>query len=68
MADGRDKDMMLEIADVYGQMADDRARFEEAEDRATAEAQAQVRWLSSLGDRINRSLGLMRARSQHVGQ
>ena len=58
MADGRDKEMMLEIAGVYSQMADDRARFEEAEDRANAEAQAQVRWLSSLGARINRSIGL----------
>jgi hypothetical protein len=68
MAEGRDKDMMLEIAEVYRQMADDRARFEEAEDRANAEALAQARWLSSLGDRINRSLGLVRARTQHLGQ
>ena len=63
MAEGRNQIMMLEIADVYSRMADDRARFEEAEDRADAEAQIQVRWLSALGDRINRSLRLRQNRT-----
>jgi hypothetical protein len=60
MAEDCNKVMILEIADVYSQMADDRARFEEAEDRASAET--EVRWLSSLGARINRIIGLKRIR------
>jgi len=68
MAEGRNKVMMLEIADVYIQMADDRARFEKAEDLVYTEAQIEIRWLSALGDRINRSIELMRARSSHLNQ
>ena len=68
MDEGRNRAMMLEIADVYAHMADDRARFEEAEDLVNTEAQVQIRWLSALGDRINRSIGLMRARALHLDQ
>ena len=66
MPEGRDKVMMLEIAAVYSQMAVDRARFEDAEDRAAADAQVQVRWLTAVGERINRSFRLKRIQSLHL--